>query len=113
MFKAQKVLSCIHIASLLRFPLHFSMVTNAGNLNAGTVEASLNLNNPLGYAEQISAGLEYGTQRTNLANLTYTVPKPWNYPVIGDFRLQQLLTDRQTWSSYVERLRSGMVSVTR
>jgi hypothetical protein len=80
---------------------------------AGTVEASLHLHNPIGHAEQITFGLEYGTQRTNLASLTYTIPKPLGYPMIADVRLQQLLTDREPWSSYVERLRGGIATITR
>lgn len=115
MFKAQKVGACIKYLFLMLFVFILRVVTNpfGGGCYVGTVEASLNLTNPLGYAEQVSVGLEYGTQRTNLCSFTYTVPKPWNYPVIGDLRLQQLLTDRQPWSSYVERLRGGMVTVTR
>jgi hypothetical protein len=78
----------------------------------GTVEMSLNLNNPIGYAEAITFGLEYGTQRTNLCSLTYTIPKPWGHPAIADVRLQQLVTDREPWCSYVERLRGAVFTVT-
>lgn len=78
----------------------------------GTVEASLHLHNPIGHAEQITFGLEYGTQRTNLASLTYTIPKPLGYRMIADVRLQQLVTDRESWSSYVERLRGGIATIT-
>ena len=35
------------------------------------------------------------------------------YPVIGDVRLQQLITDREPWSSFVERFRGGIVTVVR
>lgn len=33
--------------------------------------------------------------------------------MIADVRLQQLVTDREPWSSYVERLRGGIATITR
>ena len=57
---------------------------------AGSVEASVNLNNPLGYAEQVSLTAEYGSQSTNVFSLAITKPKPAGLPLLLDFRLNQL-----------------------
>jgi hypothetical protein len=57
---------------------------------AGSVEASLNLNNPLGYAEQISLTAEYGSQSTNVYSFAVTKPRPSGLPVLLDLRLNQL-----------------------
>jgi len=77
------------------------------------VEASLNLTNPFGYAEMISLGVEQGTQHTNTYSLSYTIPKPWGHPAIADIRINQLFSDKEFWSSYVQRLRGGTATVTR
>ena len=79
----------------------------------GTVEAYLDLKNPFGEAEHVTVGIEHGSQRTNVCSVNYTVPKPGGYPVLADLRLQQLFNDREQWSSYVERLRGGVATITR
>lgn len=43
---------------------------------------SLNLTNPLGYAEQISASAEYGSQSTNVYSLGVTKPRPSGLPLL-------------------------------
>jgi len=80
---------------------------------ADTVEASLNLNNPFGYTDQVSIGVEHGTKHTNVYSVTYTLPKPLGRPVIADVRLHQLFSDREPWSSYVERLRGLIATIAR
>lgn len=93
---------------------HTTKLTNKpAALFAGTVEASLNLNNPIGNAEQISIGIEHGTMHTNVYSVAYTHPKPWGLPAIADLRLHQLFSDREPWSSYVERMRGGIATISR
>ena len=81
--------------------------------HAGSVEASLNLTNPLGYAEQVSLGAEYGSQATNSCTFAVTKPKPMGYPVLLDARLHQLGHNHQAWSSFVELLRGGAITLSR
>ncbi|PRW61285.1 Sorting and assembly machinery component 50 [Chlorella sorokiniana] len=78
----------------------------------GSVETSLNLTNPLGYAEQISVGAEYGSQSTNVYTLAVTKPKPWGAPLLADVRLHQLGHNYGQWSSFAELLRGGSVTLT-
>ena len=106
-------------------------------LPAGSVETSLNLTNPLGHAEQISLGAEYGTQSTNVYTLSATKPvrlPAWataagggaggssgvaingrqaGVPAVADLRLHQLFHDYGRWSSYSELLRGGVATLTR
>lgn len=87
---------------------------------AGSLETSLNLTNPLGYAEQISIGAEYGTQSTNVYTLALTKPVRLRWggprpgvPATADLRLHQLFHDYGRWSSYSELLRGGVATLTR
>ncbi|KAI3432894.1 hypothetical protein D9Q98_010476 [Chlorella vulgaris] len=77
----------------------------------GSVETSVNLTNPLGYAEQVSLGVEYGTQATNVYTLALTKPKPLGRSLLADVRLHQQVHSCQTWSSYVELVRGGAVTL--
>lgn len=77
----------------------------------GSVEASLNLNNPLGYAEQVTLGCEYGSQNTNVYSLGVSKPRPGGTPALLDLRLHQLFHNYQPWSSYTELLRGGVVTL--
>lgn len=79
----------------------------------GSVETSVNLTNPLGYAEQVSLGVEYGTQATNVYTLALTKPKPLGRSLLADVRLHQQVHSCQTWSSYVELVRGGAVTLSR
>ncbi|GAB4818843.1 hypothetical protein N2152v2_005889 [Parachlorella kessleri] len=78
----------------------------------GSVEASLNLTNPLGYAEQVSLTAEYGSQSTNVYSLAITKPKPAGLPLLLDFRLNQLFHSYQWTSSFSELLRGGALTLT-
>ncbi|PSC74144.1 sorting and assembly machinery component 50-like protein B-like [Micractinium conductrix] len=77
----------------------------------GSVQTSLNLTNPLGYAEQVSVGAEYGSQSSSEFHLALTKPKPWGKPLLADVRLHQLGHNYQRWSSYAELLRGGQVTL--
>ncbi|KAI7844949.1 hypothetical protein COHA_001596 [Chlorella ohadii] len=79
----------------------------------GSVETALNLTNPLGYAEQISIGAEYGSQSTNVYTIAVTKPKPWGAPLLADVRLHQLGHNYGQWSSFAELLRGGSITLTR
>lgn len=80
---------------------------------AGSVETSLNLTNPLGYAEHVSLGVEHGSQATNIYTLALTKPKPWGRSLLLDARLHQLGHNYQGWSSYVELVRGGALTLSR
>lgn len=82
-----------------------------GGLEA-SAEASLNLNNRFGWAEQISFTADYGTRKTNQFAISLTVPRPKNTPSIFDFRIYQNIADRQFLSSYLERMRGLSASIT-
>lgn len=99
------------------------------------MEASLNLNNPLGYAEQVcllscvnaccfwhtinlwlhiaqvTLGAEYGSQSTNIYSLGMSKPRPGGTATLLDMRLHQLFHNYQPWSSYTELLRCGSGTV--
>ncbi|KAL4452572.1 hypothetical protein ABPG75_008234 [Micractinium tetrahymenae] len=77
----------------------------------GSVQTSLNLTNPLGHAEQVSLGAEYGSQATNIYTLAVTKPKPFGAALLADVRLHQLGHNYQPWSSYAELLRGGQVTL--
>ena len=81
-------------------------------LPAGSVETSLNLINPLGYAEQVSIGAEVGSQATNVYTLAISQPRPGGLPAVGDLRLHQLSHNYGPWSSYSELLRGGVATLT-
>jgi outer membrane protein insertion porin family len=82
-------------------------------MRAGTMEVSLNVNNALGYAEQIAASVEYGLQRSNVCSLSLTKPRPWGRPLIGELRFHQLSNNFEKWSSFTELLRGGVATLTR
>ena len=77
-----------------------------------SAEVAVNVNNRFGWAEQISLSADYGSRRTNLFSLATTVPRPWNTPSIVDVRMYQNFMDRQSLSSYMERLRAISATVT-
>ena len=77
------------------------------------MEASLNLTNPVGYAEQVSLGAEYGSQSTSIYRLGLTKPKAFGRPLLADVRLHQLAHNFSRWSSYAELLRGGALTLSR
>ena len=81
--------------------------------HAGSVESSLNLTNPLGYAEQINLGAEYGSQSTNVYKLALSKPKPFGRPLLAELRLHQLAHSCENWSSFAELLRGGVATLSR
>ena len=93
-------------------PSHASLSPTPA-LPPGSMETSLNLTNPLGYAEQVSLGAEYGSQSTSIYRLGLTKPKAFGRPLLADVRLHQLAHNFSRWSSYAELLRGGALTLSR
>lgn len=80
---------------------------------AGSVQASLDLNNPTGNAEQVAFTVEYGMQTANTCTLSVSKPRPWGRAMIADGRLHQLFHNYERWSSFTELFRGGMATFAR
>jgi hypothetical protein len=93
-------------------PSHASLSPTPA-LPPGSMDTSLNLTNPLGYAEQVSLGAEYGSQSTSIYRVGLTKPKAFGRPLLADVRLHQLAHDFSRWSSYAELLRGGALTLSR
>lgn len=79
----------------------------------GTVEATLNLRNYAGFAEKVAVSIEHGISRSNIYSVALSVPRIMTTPYGVDVKVQQLFNDREKWSSFVERLRGVVVTLSR
>ena len=89
---------------------------NAGTYvqgSEGTVEATLNIRNCLGYAEKASLSVEQGMSDSNLYCLRFQIPRILRMPYEMDLRIQQVFDNKSKWSSYSERLRCMSGSLVR
>lgn len=81
--------------------------------DAGTLEATANLKNFFGFADKVSLSVERGLTHSNVYSLSGLIPRILGLPYSVEVKAQQLFDDKSNWSSYVERLRGGVVSVSR
>ena len=89
---------------------------NAGTYvqgSEGTVEATLNIRNCVGYAERVSLSVEQGMSNSNLYSLQLQIPRVMRMPYHIDLRMHQVFDNKSKWSSYTERLRGLSGSLVR
>lgn len=89
---------------------------NAGTYvqgSEGTVEATINVRNYLGYAEKMSLSVEQGMSNSNLYSLRLQIPRIMRMTYYIDLRAHQMFDNKTKWSSYTERLRGMSVSLVR
>ncbi|KAF5832207.1 surface antigen-domain-containing protein [Dunaliella salina] len=79
--------------------------------NENTFEAGAGLHNITGHAEHLVASVEYGTQSSSQASLSYEQPRVLGFPAVLDARLHRLVNSHQRASSFTETLRGGALGV--
>ena len=81
--------------------------------SAGQVELSFGLKNILGYAESTTFSGQYGSASSNEFSVSVSKPRIYGYPLNSEVQLLQQFSNFQKWSSFTERLRGGVFSLSR
>lgn len=77
----------------------------------GSVEFTLGLTNPVGYAESVQASAAFGSQTSNEYGLVFRKPRLGGGAWDGEIRLMQHSKSWERQSSYAELLRGGSLGV--
>ncbi|GFR49021.1 hypothetical protein Agub_g11042 [Astrephomene gubernaculifera] len=76
-----------------------------------TMEVGLGLANVTGRAEQLRADVEYGTENSHTAGLSYNQPRVAGLPLALEVRGSQLFRNNQKASSFTEQLRGAVLGL--